>query len=68
MSLFTSKEEPFTVTTDTIISLHFRDDIQLHWSLAVDCILRFNDILDAKRLRHSLDRLLELGGVEEIWG
>lgn len=61
MGLFTSNKAPPTVPTDTVIPLHFRDDIQIYRSLAIDCILKFEDVLDAERLRHSLERILELG-------
>ena len=61
MGLFTNKKAPPTVPTDTNIPLHFRDDIQIYRSLAIDCILKFEVVLDAERLRHAFERLLELG-------
>ncbi|KAL8376836.1 hypothetical protein RB595_007794 [Gaeumannomyces hyphopodioides] len=52
---------PATVPTDTIIPFHYYDDSKHTNGLCFDFTFRFDDVLDADKLRAALSRLLELG-------
>jgi hypothetical protein len=53
---------PATVATDKIIPLNLFDDNMIFRSMVLDFTLRFDDVLDAEKLRSGLARLLEIGG------
>lgn len=53
--------QPATVPTDLIIPFHYWDDIPTTRSLCLDYTFRFDDVLDAEKIRAALDRLLEIG-------
>ncbi|TVY27660.1 Transcriptional regulator [Lachnellula hyalina] len=62
MGVFTSKPaRPATVPTDTIIPLHSKDDTKSLRPFVLDFTLCFDDVLDAEKLRSSLERLMEIG-------
>ena len=52
---------PAAVPTDTIVPMHCFDDNAINRSLLLYLTLRFDDVLDPERLRHALERLMELG-------
>lgn len=62
MGLFqtASKALP-TVSTDTIVPVHIFDDNAINRSVLLYITLRFDAVLDPERLRHGLQRLMELG-------
>jgi hypothetical protein len=49
------------ISTDTIIPLHRFDDVPIFRNIVNDFTLRFDDVLDAEKLRKALERLLQLG-------
>jgi hypothetical protein len=49
---------PATVPTDTIIPVHAWDDTALCRAAVLYDLMRFDDVLDAGRLRTSLEKLL----------
>lgn len=57
---------PATVPTDTIIPLHYWDDLQYTKALCIDVMFRFDDVMDAEKLRMSLSRLLEIGDWKKL--
>jgi hypothetical protein len=58
---FFSKQKPATVPTDLIVPLHFWDKQQYIRAFCMDLSFRFDDVLDAEKLRAALSRLLEIG-------
>ncbi|TVY47294.1 Transcriptional regulator [Lachnellula occidentalis] len=62
MGVFTSKPtRPAKVPTDTIIPLHSKDDTKSLRPFVLDFTLCFDDVLDAEKLRSSLERLMDIG-------
>ncbi|TVY41307.1 Transcriptional regulator [Lachnellula subtilissima] len=62
MGVFTSKPaRPAKVPTDTTIPLHSKDDTKSLRPFVLDFTLCFDDVLDAEKLRNSLERLMEIG-------
>ena len=62
MGVFSSKPaKPATVSTDTVIPLHSKDDTKSLRPFVLDYTLCFDDVLDPEKLRSSLARLMELG-------
>ena len=64
MGVFFSKPKPprlATVPTDIIIPLHYWDDLQYVRTLVMDYTLRFDDVMDAEKIRLALERLMEIG-------
>jgi hypothetical protein len=63
MGLFqrSQPKRPATVPTDTIIPMYYFDDNSINRSVLLYITLRFDNVLDPERLRHSLERLMELG-------
>lgn len=60
--LFRGKlKAPATISTDTIIPLHWLDDTAVNQTLIMYFMMRFDDVLDPDRLRISLARLMDLG-------
>ncbi|KAG5926952.1 hypothetical protein E4U42_002771 [Claviceps africana] len=57
---------PATVPTDTVIPFHFYDDTKNTRGICFDVTFRFDDVLDPKRLRGALSRLLELGNWRKL--
>ncbi|KAI5864856.1 hypothetical protein GGS23DRAFT_466593 [Durotheca rogersii] len=49
---------PMTIPSDTVIPLHFYDDTPVNRSVIVEFTMRFDDVLDADKLRTSLEKLL----------
>ena len=54
-------EIPAAVPTDTVIPGHYFDDNSINRSVLLYITLRFDDALDPERLRHGLERLMEIG-------
>jgi len=62
MGLFqAAPKAPPTVSTDTIVPVHFFDDNAINRSVLLYITLRFDAVLDPERLRHGLERLMETG-------
>ncbi|KAL4951033.1 squalene cyclase [Aspergillus filifer] len=57
-------KQPETVLTDRIIPLRFWDDMRHLRCFVFDLTLRFDHVLDASKLEHSLSRLMEI----KNWG
>jgi hypothetical protein len=57
-----------TVPTDTIIPLNAADDTDVLRSVCVVLSYRFDDVLDAEKLRTSFERLLDRPGWRKIGG
>jgi hypothetical protein len=53
---------------DIIYPVHALDDTKIFRNLLITWTLRFNDVLDAGKLRSSLARLLEIGDWKKIGG
>ena len=68
MRLFFSQKpaRPATIPTDTIIPMHSLDDISFLHSIVLDFTLRFDDVLDPKKLNAALVRLMELGNWRKL--
>ncbi|KAE8141621.1 hypothetical protein BDV38DRAFT_278975 [Aspergillus pseudotamarii] len=64
MGLFSKNKppRPERVPTDTVVPLSFTDDLPLLRAISVHVTCRFDNILDTKVLRLSLERLLQLDG------
>lgn len=52
---------PQTTKSDTIIPLHLWDDVPYARAVSLNVTLRFEEVLDNKKLHDSLDQLLEIG-------
>lgn len=64
MTIFTFRDravQPPTVSTDTIVPFHYYDDTKNTNGLCFDFTFRFDDLLDDRKIRDALSRLLELG-------
>lgn len=67
MGLFSSKQTaPSPVATDRVIPFRFIDDFIYTRGLCLDISLRFDDVLDAEKLRESLDVLLNRDGWRKL--
>ena len=65
--LWRSKPVQLTkVPTDTIIPLHYWDDLQYTRGICIDLTFRFDDVMDVEKLRISLSRLLEIGDWKKL--
>ena len=65
--LWRSKQsQPVTVPTDTIIPLHYWDDVPPMRAVCVDVAFRFDDVMDLEKIRMSLSRLMEIGDWKKI--
>ncbi|KAL7620439.1 hypothetical protein AAE478_009434 [Parahypoxylon ruwenzoriense] len=49
---------PLTIPSDTVVPLHRYDDTPVNRSVIVEFTMRFDDVLDADKLRLSLEKLL----------
>jgi len=49
------------VYTDTVIPMFDFDDNSIYRNVLLYITLRFDDVLDPEKLRHSLERLMEIG-------
>ena len=62
MGLFqTARKAPATISTDTVVPIHFFDDNSINRSVLLYLTLRFDKVLDPERLRLGLERLMNLG-------
>lgn len=52
---------PRTTANDMIIPLHLWDDVPYTRAVSLNVTLRFEEVLDIKKLHASLNRLLEIG-------
>lgn len=59
---------PSPYNKDIIYPVHALDDTKTFRNLLITWTLRFNDVLDAEKLRSSLARLLEIGDWRKIGG
>ncbi|KAF8848132.1 hypothetical protein BDZ45DRAFT_754153 [Acephala macrosclerotiorum] len=64
--MFGSWGSPAMVPTDTIIPLHFFDDTPLWRAFVLYSMFVFDDVLDAEKLRHSLDTLAQRDGWRKL--
>lgn len=62
-----SLEKPLSLDCEDIYPLHALDDIKPN-RMFVNWLMRFNDVLDAKRLKDALSRLLEIGDWKKLGG
>nr|POE77759.1 hypothetical protein CFP56_09402 [Quercus suber] len=65
MGLFSTNkapQPPATVPTDTIYPMHYFDDQFVGRALVLHFTYRFDDVLDAEKIRLALVRLMELPG------
>jgi hypothetical protein len=61
MGLFqTARKTPATISTDTVVPIHSFDDNSINRSVLLYITLRFDHVLDPERLRHGLERLMEI--------
>jgi hypothetical protein len=58
---------PSDVLEDEVYPLHALDDIKTN-RMFLSWIMRFNDVLDAEKLRDSLSRLLAIGDWRKLGG
>jgi hypothetical protein len=58
--------KPIIISTDTIIPFHWLDDTDIYRSIVMDLTLRFDDVLDAEKIRGALTRLMELGNWRKL--
>jgi len=56
------------VETDDVYPLHMLDDTKTLRGIVVTWTLRFDDVLDADKLRDSLSRLLDIGDWRKLGG
>ncbi|CAI4211666.1 unnamed protein product [Parascedosporium putredinis] len=54
------------VATDTVIPLHSLDGNHINASILLYCLLRFDDVLDAEKLRAALQKLLDRDGWRKL--
>lgn len=51
-------KSPLTISSDTVVPLHRFDDTPINRKVIVEFTMRFDDVLDADKLRLSLEKLL----------
>lgn len=70
MGLFSKAkpESPARVPGDEVVAMHYLDDQFHNKALLLDFISRFNDVLDPVKLKHSFERLLEIGDWRKLGG
>ena len=66
---FAPKREPATlVPTDEVVPMHMFDDIVGYRNVSVVWTSRFNEVLDANKLKDSLWQVLEMDGWRKLGG
>ncbi|KAI5365964.1 putative transferase [Septoria linicola] len=60
------KTAPPTVPTDEVVPMHDWDDKPHNRQMVVEFTYRFDDVLDAAKLKHALERLLEIGNWRKL--
>jgi hypothetical protein len=69
MGLFNKKSiSPPTIPTDEIVPMHDGDSLPSLQDVQIEFTCRFNDVLDANKLKKSLERLLEFPGWRKLGG
>lgn len=48
-------------TGDKVVPLRFGDSNEVFQKISLDLTLRFDDVLDPRKLRSALERLLQIG-------
>lgn len=66
MSSWFGPKAPSHVPTDTVAPLRFWDDAVLLKSLVVYSLARYDSLLDAEKLRSSLERLASIKGWKKL--
>lgn len=61
-----SEETSQTATNDTIIPFHFWDDVPYTRGICLNVTLRFEEVLDTKKLHDAVERLLEIGDWKKL--
>jgi hypothetical protein len=56
-----SEETSQTTSHDIILPFHFWDDVPYTRGICLNVTLRFEEVLDTRKLHDSLERLLEIG-------
>ena len=62
-----SEVPPRGVSEDDVYPVHIQDSAKGHRRI-LTWIMRFNDVLDAKRLHGALSKLLEIGDWRKLGG
>ena len=57
----TSEEPSLTNSEDIILPFHFWDDVPYTRGICLNVTLRFEEVLDTRKLHDPLERLLEIG-------
>ena len=57
---------PARIPTDTVVGLKFLDDSLINRNFVMNPLYIFDDVLDAKKLRSSLERLVEREGFRKL--
>lgn len=58
---------PARIATDTVVRLGREDDRAILRSMGTNYMMRFDDALDAEKLRLSLERLLDRRDWRKLW-
>lgn len=68
MNFFNRKkpQPPATVPTDEVIPLHYLDDQWHNRQMLLNVICRFDDVLDADKLKRALESLLGMKGWRKL--
>lgn len=61
-----SEETSQTATNDKIIPFHFWDDVPYTRGICLNVTLRFEEVLDTKKLHDAVERLLEIGDWKKL--
>ena len=57
---------PASVPTDTVVGLKFLDDSLINRNFVMNPLYIFDEVLDAEKLRGSLERLVERDGFRKL--
>jgi hypothetical protein len=57
---------PDRVPTDDVVPVYLFDDVDVFRCIIVDVGLRFDDVLDHKKLRLSVVRLMQIGNWRKV--